>query len=146
PVLQDDNGALHHWPYPQLGTSRSLTLAFCDTHQHRVVKRELSHRRSVIDRERQHSPIGKSNLPALVLLAASFLHPHRSRPVHVIERQPRIPERLLPHRSFVDALLVRLDALYCTREACLGAAKLNPPGIALIAPQAFLQCLLDRTL
>jgi hypothetical protein len=61
--------------------------------------------------------------------------------VHIVERQPRIRERLLPSRFLLAGLPVRLDPFDRRGQARLGAAELQPSGIALIAPQSFLQCL-----
>ena len=70
---------------------------------------------------------------------------HRRRPVHVVERQPGVRERLLPGRALVG-LLAGLDPLHGLREVCLGAAELDAAGVALVARQALLQRRLDHPL
>ena len=64
----------------------------------------------------------------------------------VVERQPRVRERLLPVRPLVGALLVRLDPLHGLGQVRLGAAELHTAGAALVSRQPFLQCLLHRAL
>ena len=48
---------------------------------------------------------GKADAPGLALLAARLVHHHRRGPVDVVERQPRIRQRLLPIGPLVGALL-----------------------------------------
>ena len=66
--------------------------------------------------------------------------------MHVIERQARISERVLPGRPFVAGIALHLDALDYLGEARLGTKKLHTAGVALIAPQPLLQRPLDRPL
>ena len=66
--------------------------------------------------------------------------------MHVIERQPRIRQRLLPGRFLVAGFPLRFDPLHGFGEARLGATELHAAGAALVAPQPFLQRLLHRAL
>src|SRR4029078_13447063 len=69
--------------------------------------------------------------------------------MHVIERQPRARERLLPGLPALSLSrygLRCLDALDGRRETCLRRPENAAASIALVSPQALLQRLFRRTL
>ena len=130
---------------PPCRLALAVALAVGHPNENHVVERELALRGAVVDRERQDAPVDEADAPALALLAARLLHDHCRCPVHVVERQPRVRERLLPGRALVG-LLAGFDPLHGFREVCLGAPELNAAGVALVARQALLQRRLDHPL
>ena len=66
--------------------------------------------------------------------------------MHVVERQPRTRQRLLPGRPLVAGLALRFGALDGLGQLGLGGNELHPPGAALVAREPLLQRRLHRPL
>ena len=146
-VLERDHHSLHLGADPQLGPNGGLALALDQVNEHDVVEPELALGVGAIERERHHAAVGKADAPAVHPAAAAGLSHHDGgRPVHVVERQAGIGERLLPIGPLVGARAVRLELLDGRGQVRFGAVELEAAGVALVARQALLQRLLDRPL
>ena len=72
-------------------------------------------------------------------VAALFLQHDRLRPMHVIEREPRIGQRLLPGRLPGTRLPLRLDPADRLGQIGFRGLALHPAGRSLVARQPLLQ-------
>ena len=125
----------------------ALALAVGHANQDDIVKRKLALSDCVVDGERKDAAVSQADPPRLALLAvARLLHDDRGRPVHVVERQSRARQRLLPGRPLVAGFLLRFGALDGLGQLRLRGHELHPPGAALIAREPLLQRRLHRPL
>ena len=112
-VLQHDHRALHDRPDAQLGARAALPLASVTRTKTTSWSASLRCAAALSTASGRIRPSARPTRQASSLLAARLLHHHRRRPMHVVERQPRIRERLLPGRPLVgsERFLGGLDAL-----------------------------------
>ena len=151
-VLQHHGSALNLGPHAQLGAAVVSRLAVGDADIDDVVELQLvdldafgrrqRHGSAVLeaDADRQHAPF----------VGPLFDHDRR-RPLHVVERQPRILQRYLPHRPGPAAALrlgaqIGVDAMHRLAEVDLRTGEFDALCLRLVARETFLQGCLGSAL
>ena len=118
-------------------------------HKDDVIECELALCRRIVSATGQHAAVGEPHAPSLpfCLSCRRLLDDHRRRPVHVVKRQPRLRERLLPSGALLAAL--RPASMRFTACARLASGPPNCCGphcarIATSPPAAFPRGALQR--
>ena len=147
-VFERHRRPLHDGPDAKLGPRSGLALRLRHADAHHVVELEAAPDGGVPGGERHDAAVGQADAEAAGL-ALALIEDHGRGPVHVVERQARVLQGLLPHGLRQRAPLRfrgRLDPPHGLGQVRLRPLELEAARVEFVARQTLLQRRLRRPL